>query len=60
MNAENLDGFHLDGRESHIALSDLDFEEILSSLSCSLANMEESLEINYIFSLMVQYEITPV
>jgi len=60
MNAGNLDGFHLDGRESRIALPDLDFEEVLSSLLCSLPNMEESLGINYIFFLMVQYEITPV
>jgi len=60
MNAENLDGFRLDGRESRIALPGLDFEEVLSSLSCSLPNMEESLGINYIFFLMVQYKITPV
>jgi len=55
MNARNLDG-----RESHIALPDLDFEEVLSSHSCCLPNMEESLGITYIFYLMVQYKITPV
>lgn len=57
MNAGNLDGFRLDGRESRIALPDWDFEEVLSSHLCSRPNMEESLRINYFFSLMVQYKL---